>query len=413
MEFNSLLIRIIGVSMDFSKKESLFEPGHPVSPDRFKGREDIIHDILKYFPSVKSGNPQHFFITGKRSMGKTSLANFISYFACKNYSMVTAHIMSVNISTIDELVVQIIERILNSIKSEKWSDKLFKLLENHIESVGFGGLNIKFKPSDDELVNIKDNLAFYLSDLVSNFKDKDGLFIVIDDINGLSQTPDFANWYKSFADTLATSVDNAPICMMLTGYPEKFRRLYDHNPSVNRIFHTHELKGLSNDDIENFYMTIFSSYDMSISREALANMTEYSSGMPTMMQEIGDATFWKDTDGYIDNGDALAGVIEAGNRIGLKYLQPLLDNRIRSENYLSLFKKIGKKLATTPNSTFTKKEFEDVLNESESKVFKDFISRSKKLGIIELASSKKQGEYQFTNQLYPIYFLIQAVLEEQ
>lgn len=78
---------------------------------------------------------------------------------------------------------------------------------------------------------------------------------------------------------------------------------------------------------------------------------------------------------------------------------------------MSLFKKIGKKLAASPNTTFTKNEFEDVLNESESNVFKDFITRSRKLGIIELASSKKQGEYQFTNQLYPIYFLIQSVLE--
>ena len=51
-------------------KESLFQPGQPVSADRFKGREEIIHEILKYFPSVKSGNPQHFFITGKRGMGK-------------------------------------------------------------------------------------------------------------------------------------------------------------------------------------------------------------------------------------------------------------------------------------------------------------------------------------------------------
>ena len=399
--------------MDISEKESLFQPGQPVSPDRFKGREEIIKDILKYFPAVKSGNPQHFFITGKRGIGKTSLANFTSDFARKNYSMVTAHIMNYGVHTIDELVVQIIERILNSIKSEKWSNKIFNLIDKYIETVGFGGLNIKFKPSEDELTNIKDNLAFYLSDLVSNFKDKDGLFIVIDDINGLSHTPDFANWYKSFADTLATSIENAPICIMLTGYPEKFKKLYAHNPSVNRIFHTHELKRLSNEDIENFYRTIFSSYNIDISPDALSNMTEYSSGMPTMMQEIGDATFWKDTDGYIDNNDAISGVIEAGNRIGLKYLQPLLDNKIRIENYLSLFKKIGKKLAASPNSSFTKKEFENILNENESNVFKDFIYRAKKLGIIELSSSKKQGEYQFTNQLYPIYFLIQAVLEEQ
>ena len=92
---------------------------------------------------------------------------------------------------------------------------------------------------------------------MNDFKDKDGLFIVIDDINGLSETPEFANWYKSFADTLATSVKDAPICIMLTEYSEKFKRLYNHNPSVNRIFHTHELKGLSDEDIENFYTSIF------------------------------------------------------------------------------------------------------------------------------------------------------------
>ena len=57
--------------MNISEKESLFQPGQPVSPDRFKGREDIIQDVLKYFPSVKTGHPQHFFIIGKKGIGKT------------------------------------------------------------------------------------------------------------------------------------------------------------------------------------------------------------------------------------------------------------------------------------------------------------------------------------------------------
>ena len=394
-------------------KESLFQPGQPVSPDRFKGREDIINEIIKYFPSITSGNPQHFFITGKRGIGKTSLANFISDLANKNYSMITAHIMNDGVHNIDELVTQIIERILNSIKSEKWSERIFDLLRENIESVGIGGLNIKFKPSNIELENIRDNFAFYLCDLVNQFKDKDGLFIIIDDINGLSDTPEFANWYKSFADTMATSIDKAPIGMMLTGYPEKFNKLYEHNQSITRIFHTQELLGLSNNEIKNFYRDIFSINNISIDNIALNNMTKYSSGMPTMMQEIGDATFWMDTDNHIDYNDSMNGIIDAGQRIGLKYLQPLIDKKIRSENYLSLFKKIGYELAVTPNAPFTKKTFSDVLNEQESKVFKDFISRAKKLGIIELASSKKQGEYQFTNQLYPIYFFIQTINEDR
>ena len=62
---------------------------------------------------------------------------------------------------------------------------------------------------------------------------------------------------KSFSITLATSVKDANICIMLTGYPEKFKRLYDHNPSVNRIFHTHELKELSDEDIKIFTQIYF------------------------------------------------------------------------------------------------------------------------------------------------------------
>lgn len=400
------------VIMEIVPKESLFQPGQPVSPDRFKGREQILKEILKYFQGITSGYPQHFFITGKRGMGKTSLANFVADFAEKDFSMVTAHIMNDGVHTVNELITQIIERILNSIKSETWSEKILDVFKKHIESVGFGGLNIKFKPNNEEIQNIKDNFAFYLNDIVNEFEDKKGLFIVIDDINGLSETPEFANWYKSFADTLATSIENPRICFMLTGYPEKYLKLYEQNPSFNRIFHVHELKALSNEDIKSFYEDIFSYYDISIKDNALEEMILYSSGMPTMMQEIGDATFWINDDDCIDINDAFGGIIEAGQRIGFKYLQPLLDNKIRSENYLSIFKKIGKELASTPDQPFTKKQFDGILNENESKAFKSFIGRAKKLGIIELSSSKKQGEYQFTNQLFPIYFFILSIDDE-
>ena len=93
--------------------------------------------------------------------------------------------------------------------------------------------------------------------------------------------------------------------------------------------------------IEELKQIFFSINNISIDNIALNNMTKYSSGMPTMMQEIGDATFWMDTDNHIDYNDSMNGIIDAGQRIGLKYLQPLIDKKIRSENYLSLFKKIG------------------------------------------------------------------------
>lgn len=45
--------------------------------------------------------------------------------------------MNDGVHTVDELVTQIIERILNSIKSESWHEKIFNVLRDHIEYVGF------------------------------------------------------------------------------------------------------------------------------------------------------------------------------------------------------------------------------------------------------------------------------------
>ena len=133
-------------------------------------------DILKYYPSIVSGNPQHFFII---SENKTSLANNILEISKKEFSMVTAHINCSSVNTIDELIIQIIEELLNSINSKK----IFDYLQEDIEIVG-DDLNIKFKPSDSQLKYIKDNLEFYLNDLVNIFKK--AIFIVIEDIDSLT-----------------------------------------------------------------------------------------------------------------------------------------------------------------------------------------------------------------------------------
>ena len=142
-------------------------------------------------------------------------------------------------------------------------------------------------------------------------------------------------------------------------------------------------------------------------------MIKYSSGMPTMMQHIGDAVYWGINDDHITKKDALMGILRAGEIIGLKYLQPILDKRIRSKNYLSLFKKMGYELAAKPDSPFTKNQFQNILNDNELKVFNDFIRRARKLNIIELSGSKKKGEYRFTNQLYPIYFFILTINDQE
>ena len=67
--------------MDFDfDRESPFQPGIPVSPDRFSGRQDTVEKILRYVSPAIKGETQHFFLTGKRRMGKTSVTDFVKDF---------------------------------------------------------------------------------------------------------------------------------------------------------------------------------------------------------------------------------------------------------------------------------------------------------------------------------------------
>ncbi|MCF0225960.1 MAG: AAA family ATPase [Methanobrevibacter sp.] len=396
--------------MDCIEKVSPFQTGTPVIPENFEGRKEIIKECTLGLRQAIEGNAQHFFITGKRGMGKTSLATYLNEIAKKRYKMIGVHVFNDGVHTTEQLIIQIIERILNEIECETWSNKIYKKFRDNIESAGLFGVSIKFKPKDENLIdNVKDNFASFLVDLVNNFEDKSGIFIIIDDINGLTENPEFANWYKSFADDLATNYRNkSPIAFMLTGYPEKIESLYNHQPSVNRIFKHKYLSPLHNNEIKDFYIKIFDRLAIEIQEDALNSMIYYSSGLPTMMQEIGEGIFWINDDKIITKDTALLGIIRAGKEIGLKYLKPVLDSSIRSDKYLSIFNKLGSYFLkhSGDDYSFRKKDFTANLNENENKVFSDFLIKARKLGIIEFTGAKKSGQYKFTNNLYGLYFAI-------
>jgi len=316
-------------------KETPFQPGHPVNPENFKGRMDIITNINRYMVNAVNGDAQHFFITGKRAMGKTSLAGYVKNLAQKKFKMIGVHILNDGVHDIESLIKQIIETLLNEIESETWSEKIFNKLKKNIKNAGAYGFSIELRPNSEDFIDsVKDNFPKFITDLTNDFKDKAGIFLIIDDINGLTETPEFANWYKSFADTMATTyLRKCNIAIMLAGYPDKLQTLYNHNPSFNRIFKHYELGPLSDEEVSSFFKDTFRKVNTEIDNKALESMVVFSAGIPTMMQEIGDAVFWEDNDNFIDENDATNGIIEAGIQIGKKFVKPEVDASIYSERY--------------------------------------------------------------------------------
>lgn len=398
--------------MSSKEKNSPFQPESPVRPENFEGRKWIINKNSPYLNQGANGTPTHFFIKGKRGMGKTSLADYFKNIVDVEYNMLTIHVLNDGVHDLDSLIQQIVERILNKVKTEKWGENIIHTIKKHIKSVEVSKVKIELRPDPENIKFIKDNFPFFLNDIIKNLdKNKTGLFIIIDDINGLAETPDFTNWYKSFADTISTEIRELPLVMILTTYPENAQKLYNYNASFNRIFKHIEIGELNNSEIENFFRKTFEEVKISVEDAAMDLMVKFSSGMPTMMQEIGEGVFWFNRDDVIDKNDTWRGILDAGDAIGEKHIRPTLDKSIRSKPYLTILKALGNDFMFSnieKEYTFRKKEFMPKLNKREQNAFPKFLKRAKDLNIIEYASTPNNGIYKFSNNLYPVYFFIEA-----
>ncbi|RAP43610.1 MAG: hypothetical protein BZ135_09185 [Methanosphaera sp. rholeuAM6] len=148
------------------------------------------------------------------------------------------------------------------------------------------GNTLKFKQSEKTMDVLRTHFASFLTELSQSAPEK-SFIIVIDDVNGLSQTQDFANWYKSLADTLALTdhYGKTKVAFILTSYPDKLNKLHEHNPSFSRIFHHYDLPELNEDEIREFYMENFELAQIKIDNQSLYLMNYYCSGMPTMIRK--------------------------------------------------------------------------------------------------------------------------------
>lgn len=104
-------------------KQSPFQPWIPVSPENFKGRQQAIQKILRYAKKATTGQMQHFFLTGKRRMGKTSLTDYVKDIAKTELNMLSIYVSNKGNSSVDQLTLWIFESLLNEIPKDSLKDK--------------------------------------------------------------------------------------------------------------------------------------------------------------------------------------------------------------------------------------------------------------------------------------------------
>jgi hypothetical protein len=387
------------------KDRSPFTPGNPVPVELFVGRTTQLEEILKNVKQARTGKQENIFLAGERGIGKSSFAKFVCNMACKE-KLLSVHVFLGQVTSLDEMVRRIFEELIKVSNTQSWYDKISDYFKDKIQQIDLFGVAVSFNPSKEEaheLVNKFDDAIVNIAEKIK--PEKGGLFIVLDDIDTMSKTPDFANWYKSFVDKVATHFDYFPICIMLIGLPEFRDNLSRNQPSLMRVFRVVEIEKLQDPEVRDFFSRAFKKVNIEVEDSAMKIMVKYSSGLPTIMHEIGDAIFWIDTDGIIKVDDVVKGVVVAAGNIGKKYLDPLVYRAIRSEKYRSILRKLGESSETH----FKKSELVAKLTPEEKRVFDNFLRKMRELGVIISDQESDRGTYKFINDIYPVYILMERL----
>ena len=267
-------------------------------------------------------------------------------------------------------------------------------------------LNVKLKRSPEELADLRLNLPDIISDLWKIMQEKKkGIMIVLDEVNGITSQPDFANFIKSVWEDLGAR--HVPVLLMLVGLEQRLTDLIEANESVGRIFDRILLQPLSKDDVKSFFRKAFDRVNLCATSEAEEFLANLSGGYPVMMHELGDATFWENTDDTVDKNDALIGVVAAAQRVGEKYFSTQVYREVQSDSYRRiLFHTVAE---TAFPGEIKRSELQESLPGEDAKTLDNFFTRMVSL---EVMRRKRLGVYEYTYPMFPLYPCLERKIQE-
>ena len=386
-----------------------FTPHHPVTSDNFIGRQEDVIKILRYLPRVlNQGLPEHFFVTGNRGMGKTSFVRYVSEIAEDEYNMFPVYVNNEGTNTILELITKLCDKLFKEFKKTSWGRSFIEVFFNRIEGIKISEFGFKFRDHPEIAENIKNNFIEFLVEICDNLDDDiNGLFFIIDDINGLSETPEFTNWYKGLFETLEFYNEFVPATFTLVTYPAKFDQLCEQNPSFSRMFNLIDIGRLSDGEIKEFFINTFENSNIMIENEDFIDeMVYYSWGMPLVMQQIGDAIFWNIEGNIITDEIVYNGIRDAALELKNKPLKNILNN-IKNPYYLNILFKLGE----YKKFNFKKSEIASLLTDKEKNFLDSFIDEMLLVNIFEITDFENK-EFKFSNIAYFVYFLITSTFRQ-
>jgi hypothetical protein len=392
-----------------SKGKSPFYPGQPVPVELFVGRRSQIGRIVERgVGQVAEGKPVAMFVEGEYGIGKSSIAGVVQAFAEREHRLLTIYASMSVAKTLEDVAASVLEATIRAgAFDQKLSEKIQDWLGKYIGEQSLFGFTIHAENLRKDAPNIASpsGMLPFLKETFERVRADGirGIFLVLDEINGIASVPAFAHFIKGLIDTNALSREPVPLLLMLCGVEERRREMIQNHQPVDRIFDVIEIERLNETEMTEFFNRAFASVNLGIEPAALAAMIHFSAGFPKIMHLVGDAAYWMDQDGVISEEEAFSALLSAAEEVGRKYVDQQVYAALRSKDYQSI---LGKIAPSGLALSFNKIDIEKKLTDSEKKKFNNFLQKMKRLNVIR--SGEVRGEYIFNVRMVALYIWLTA-----
>ena len=383
---------------------SPFRPGRPVPAELFTGRHREVEQLRGMVRASQRGIFKIGFVSGERGIGKSSLAMFARQLVERERVM-GCHVFLGGARRLNEMLRQTFDRFLKEGVNQPWRDAVRKFFGDHVQEIGLLGITLKLDIQERDLAALRHDFVPAMKRLLEQAgRHQRSIFLILDDINGLSTSHEFANWLKSTVDEIATSPHSPNLCLLLVGPEERRYELIAQQPSLTRVFELIRLAPWSSEEAALFYRNSFQSAGAETTAEGLRSLVRFAGGLPVLAHEIGDAV-WRRAEGpKIQRREVLAGITLAAEVVGAKWLEPKVFQAIRSENYRAVLNKMPRH----PQLNFRRAELRERLTPKERRVLDNFLQRMKRLGALE-EDPEVRGGYRFPSRLHSLAFALAGI----
>ena len=383
---------------------SPFRPGQPAPVEFFVGRSSEVERLRGMVKASAMGNFRIGFVSGERGIGKSSLASFVRRLSERESAVAGCHVFLGGVGDLKEMLRRTFDRLLKESMDEPWHGQVRKFFGDRVRKVGLFGVTLELDLADRDLSTLAHDFVPTVTRLLDGIgRQKKGLFLILDDINGLAGSEGFADWLKSTVDEVATSPRKAPLCVLVVGLEERRQELVARQPSLARVFELIDVAPWSDHEVMDFFRSSFDSVDAAVGEADLRELVRFSGGLPVLAHELGDAVWRMARRPDIGSREVGAGISAAAEMIGRKLLEPQVFSAIRSERYRSILRKT----LDEPRERFRRSELVGRLTGDERKVMDNFLQRMKRLGALE-TDPEVQGGYRFLNLLHALYFWMES-----